>query len=83
MRAIRVHSRPIAIEGRPTQVFVASVKHGYWYSRSHEFVGQGLMPTLRWLQMFDGINPQCHETASLAPTATTVAGAEHPKVNPR
>jgi nitric oxide reductase subunit B len=30
---------------------VASVKHGYWYSRSDEFLGQGLMQTLRWLRM--------------------------------
>jgi len=30
---------------------VASVKHGYWYARSHEFLGQGLMQTLRWLRM--------------------------------
>jgi nitric oxide reductase subunit B len=30
---------------------VASVKHGYWYSRSSEFLGQGLMQTLRWLRM--------------------------------
>ena len=30
---------------------VASVQHGYWYSRSHEFLGQGLMQTLRWLRM--------------------------------
>jgi hypothetical protein len=30
---------------------VASVKHGYWYSRSGEFLGQGLMQTLRWLRM--------------------------------
>src|SRR5262249_6609951 len=27
---------------------VASVKHGYWYSRSSEFLGQGFMQTLRW-----------------------------------
>jgi len=30
---------------------MASVKHGYWYSRSHEFLGKGLMQTLRWLRM--------------------------------
>src|SRR5262249_9615915 len=30
---------------------VASVKNGYWYSRSGEFRGQGLMQTLRWLRM--------------------------------
>ena len=30
---------------------VASVKHGYWYSRSGEFLGQGLIQTLRWLRM--------------------------------
>jgi nitric oxide reductase subunit B len=30
---------------------VASVTHGYWYSRSAEFLGQGLMQTLRWLRM--------------------------------
>jgi nitric oxide reductase subunit B len=30
---------------------VASVQHGYWYSRSHAFLGQGLMQTLRWLRM--------------------------------
>src|SRR5262245_37755537 len=30
---------------------VASVKHGYWYSRSGEFLGQGLMQTLRWQRM--------------------------------
>jgi len=30
---------------------VASVKHGYWYARSSEFLGQGFMQTLRWLRM--------------------------------
>ena len=30
---------------------VASVKHGYWYSRSGEFLGQGIMQTLRWLRV--------------------------------
>ena len=30
---------------------VASVKHGYWYSRSDDFLGQGLMQTLRWMRM--------------------------------
>jgi len=30
---------------------VASVKHGYWYARSSEFLGQGVMQTLRWLRM--------------------------------
>ena len=30
---------------------VASVQHGYWYARSSEFLGQGLMQTLRWLRM--------------------------------
>src|SRR5215475_12328379 len=30
---------------------VASVKYGYWHSRSSEFLGQGLMQTLRWLRM--------------------------------
>ena len=30
---------------------VASVQHGYWYSRSSEFLGQGLMQTLRWLRV--------------------------------
>jgi nitric oxide reductase subunit B len=30
---------------------VAAVKHGYWYARSSEFLGQGLMQTLRWLRM--------------------------------
>ncbi len=30
---------------------VASVKHGYWYSRSSEFLGQGFMQTLRWMRM--------------------------------
>jgi len=30
---------------------VASVKHGYWFSRSHEFLGQGLMQTLRWMRI--------------------------------
>ena len=30
---------------------VASVEHGYWYARSSEFLGQGLMQTLRWLRM--------------------------------
>src|SRR5260370_904684 len=30
---------------------VASVKYGYWYSRSSEFLGQGVMQTLRWLRM--------------------------------
>jgi nitric oxide reductase subunit B len=30
---------------------VASVKHGYWYARSSEFLGQGLLQTLRWLRM--------------------------------
>jgi nitric oxide reductase subunit B len=30
---------------------VASVKHGYWYSRSSKFLGQGLTQTLRWLRM--------------------------------
>ena len=30
---------------------VASVKHGCWYARSSEFLGQGLMQTLRWLRM--------------------------------
>jgi NAD(P)-dependent dehydrogenase (short-subunit alcohol dehydrogenase family) len=31
----------------------------------------------------DGINSQWHQTASLAPTATTVAGVEHPKLDLR
>ncbi len=30
---------------------VASVQEGYWYARSSEFLGQGLMQTLRWLRM--------------------------------
>jgi nitric oxide reductase large subunit len=30
---------------------VASVQHGYWYASSAEFLGQGLMQTLRWLRM--------------------------------
>src|SRR5499426_1775235 len=30
---------------------VASVQHGYWYARSSEFLGQGIMQTLRWLRM--------------------------------
>jgi len=30
---------------------VASVKHGYWYARSSEFLGQGLMQTLRWMRV--------------------------------
>jgi len=30
---------------------VASVKHGYWYARSSEFLGQGYMQTLRWMRM--------------------------------
>ena len=30
---------------------MASVEHGYWYARSSEFLGQGLMQTLRWLRM--------------------------------
>src|SRR5499426_3967970 len=30
---------------------VASVQHGYWYSRSSEFLGQGLLQTLRWLRV--------------------------------
>jgi len=29
----------------------ASVKEGYWYARSPEFMGTGLMTTLRWLRM--------------------------------
>src|SRR5215831_1392969 len=29
----------------------ASVKHGYWYARSSEFLGQGLMQTLRWMRV--------------------------------
>jgi nitric oxide reductase subunit B len=30
---------------------VASVTHGYWYSRSGEFLGQGLIQTRRLLRM--------------------------------
>jgi nitric oxide reductase subunit B len=30
---------------------VASVKHGYWYARSSEFLGQGYMQTLRWMRV--------------------------------
>src|SRR5262249_13192980 len=30
---------------------VASVSSGYWYARSSEFLGQGLMQTLRWLRV--------------------------------
>jgi nitric oxide reductase large subunit len=30
---------------------VVSVKHGYWYSRSGEFLGQGLRQPLRWTRM--------------------------------
>lgn len=30
---------------------VASVKHGYWYARSSEFLGQSSMQTLRWLRV--------------------------------
>src|SRR5262245_18006122 len=30
---------------------VASVKYGYWYARSSEFLGQGPMQTLRWLRV--------------------------------
>ncbi len=30
---------------------VASVKEGYWYARSSEFLGQGVMQTLRWLRV--------------------------------
>ena len=30
---------------------VASVRHGYWFSRSGEFLGQGLMQTLRWMRI--------------------------------
>jgi nitric oxide reductase subunit B len=29
----------------------ASVKHGYWYARSAEFLQTGLMDTLRWLRV--------------------------------
>src|SRR5262249_52950189 len=29
----------------------AAIEHGYWYARSNEFLGQGLMQTLRWLRM--------------------------------
>ena len=29
----------------------ASVRHGYWFSESHEFLGQGLMQTLRWMRI--------------------------------
>ena len=29
----------------------ASVKDGYWYARSPEFMGTGLMTTLRWLRV--------------------------------
>ncbi len=29
----------------------ASVEHGYWYARSPEFLGTGLMGTLRWLRV--------------------------------
>jgi nitric oxide reductase subunit B len=29
----------------------ASVKEGYWYARSPEFMGTGLMTTLRWLRV--------------------------------
>ena len=38
------------LPGRLRQT-VASVQHGYWYSRSSEFFRQGLMQTLRWLRM--------------------------------
>src|SRR5262249_49060798 len=30
---------------------VASVKHGYWFARSPEFLGQGFLQTLRWLRV--------------------------------
>src|SRR5262249_30786925 len=30
---------------------VASVQHGYWYARSTESLGQGLMQPLRWLRV--------------------------------
>ncbi|MCK7528070.1 MAG: hypothetical protein MZV64_65990 [Ignavibacteriales bacterium] len=30
----------------------ASVKHGYWYARSSEFLQTDLMQTLRWLRAF-------------------------------
>src|SRR5262249_41524765 len=30
---------------------VASVQHGYWYSRSSGFLSQGVMQTLRWLRV--------------------------------
>jgi nitric oxide reductase subunit B len=29
----------------------ASVRHGYWYARSAEFLGTGWMQTLRWLRV--------------------------------
>ena len=29
----------------------ASVEHGYWYARSHEFLGTPLMQTLRWMRV--------------------------------
>ncbi|HTG16989.1 MAG TPA: cbb3-type cytochrome c oxidase subunit I, partial [Blastocatellia bacterium] len=29
----------------------ASVQNGYWYARSPEFMGTGLMTTLRWLRV--------------------------------
>ncbi|MBM4070585.1 MAG: nitric-oxide reductase large subunit [Planctomycetes bacterium] len=29
----------------------ASVEHGYWYARSHEFLGTGVMQTFRWLRI--------------------------------
>jgi hypothetical protein len=44
------------MSGPPRRVAkrMASVKHGYWYSRSSDFLGQGLMLTLRWLRMPGG-----------------------------
>jgi nitric oxide reductase subunit B len=30
---------------------MASIKHGYRYARSSEFLGQGLLQTLGWLRM--------------------------------
>jgi nitric oxide reductase subunit B len=29
----------------------ASLRHGYWYARSAEFLGTGWMQTLRWLRV--------------------------------
>jgi nitric oxide reductase subunit B len=31
---------------------VASVNHGLWYARSEEFLGTGLMDTLKWMRVF-------------------------------